>query len=1333
MKIKAFLIPLLLLNFGARLFGQAPIITYPATLKFNVGTAITQVSPISTGGAVPATIYGQVSTFAGSGHADLFNGTGINSSFNNPESGTFDAAGNLYIAELTNNCVRKITPAGVVTTLSGSPGRVGFLDGPAANAFFKGVTGVVADANGNLYITDLNNYRIRKITSDGTTVSTIAGNGTKASTDGAASAATFTAPTAITIDGAGNLFVIDGNIIRKITVAGVVTTLAGSATAGAVNGTGKAASFNGPTGIATDAAGNIYVADKGNSLIRKITPAGVVSTFAGTGKNGWTDGAALAAQFSGPSGIGVDKIGNIYVADSYNSVIRRIAAGGTVSTIAGNGYSGIIDGSAGSSKFYHPIGVTPDNNGNIFIADQSNQRIRKVILTGYSIRPALPAGLTFNIATGVITGSPLVVTPVTAYSITAYNKSGSSTKLINISTVVPAVAPSITTFWPKSLIAGQTSSITGANLAGVSGVTIGGVKAASFRILSPTNIVAIIAPGTVSGNIVVTNPYGSATVSGFKILIAPHISYTTKQTYKTGVAITPLIPVNTGGDVPPAAYHQVSTYAGSSTSSGFVNGTSSQARFYGPRAVALDATGNMYVADSYNQRIRKISLDGQVTTFAGSGSSSVADGFGTDASFSNPLGAATDQAGNIYVVEQGSTQVRKITPNGVVSTLAGSRISGFGDGTGAAATFTVVNAAATDAAGNIYVTDSRAIRKITPAGVVTTFAGSSGTGALNGLGKAATFKDVAGLAFDAAGNLYVADRGNYLIRKITPAGLVSTYAGLTGKSGDINGNVSVATFNSPVGVAVDASGNVYVSQLSEIRMITPAGMVSTIAGAFQPGKINGDFGVASFNYPEGLTFDVFGNLYVADRDNAVIRKLGLTGYTITPVLPAGLSLDVTTGAIIGTPTAVTPAINYTVTAYNAKGNSSSTFSITIINSPTKTQTITFPVLNAAVYGSADIAPGATASSGLTTVYTSSNTKVATIVAGKIHVLGQGTTTITALQPGDATYIAATSVARTLAVSPAPLTITAVNKAKYAGNANPLFTAGYSGFVNGDTESVFTVQPVLSCKANEFSAAGSYSIAVSGAVAANYTIKYVMGTLNIKPAPAPAITSVSPATGVAGTNVTITGLYLSQTTSVSFGGVPAKSFNIVSPGSITAIIGTGAHGNILVTTTTGTASFAGFNFMQTPAIYPSGTVSIPNGGSRLLTTDLSSGYSYQWLKDGSGIKGANSSVYTATLGGTYAVQVSLNGLSLVSDATVIGAKTAPFPNPFEDIVNVYVGRDLVKNTAITIYDTNNNTVYSNNYTNQSGILQIYVPGIKSGLYVLKVSADGKETVYKVLRK
>jgi sugar lactone lactonase YvrE len=321
-----------------------------------------------------------VSTFAGSGNYGFAEGEAKSAAFYEPYDVAADANGNVYVADWRNTRIRKITAAGIVSTLAGN-GDHGYADGNGSTAKFYNPEGIATDDQGNVFVADTYNNRIRKITNSGV-VSTIAGSGVSGYEEGNGTTAKFAKPTGITTDGQGNLFVTDrfNYRIRKITSAGIVSTIAGNGIRGFANGNSTTGMFNDPIGIVVDSRQNIYVADAGNNRIRKVTPTGDLSTFAGSGEEGIADGNGSVAKFSGPYGIGIDAQDNIYIADAGNNCIRKITPSGVVSTLAGSLFSGYEDGKGSSAKFNSPFGVKTDKQGNVYVADWGNNRIRKISL-----------------------------------------------------------------------------------------------------------------------------------------------------------------------------------------------------------------------------------------------------------------------------------------------------------------------------------------------------------------------------------------------------------------------------------------------------------------------------------------------------------------------------------------------------------------------------------------------------------------------------------------------------------------------------------------------------------------------------------------------------------------------------------------------------------------------------------------------------------------------------------------------------------------------------------------------------------------------------------------
>lgn len=374
----------------------------PALVEAGTPVAAARVAaPPSIAQAAPGNA-GTLSTFAG-GTIGFKDGAGSQARFTNPSSVAVDATGNIFVVDFGNQRIRKITPAGAVTTVAG--GSIGFEDGSGAAARFTGPSGVAVDSSGNIVVVDLGNERIRKIVPDGA-VSTLAGSGVKGFQDGSSAAAEFAFgrgavnsvlrsslhpirldlkylfyPAGVAIDPHGNVIVADfsNHRIRKITPAGVVSTLAGSGINGFRDGRGADAQFTDPSGLAVDAAGNVYVADEGNNRIRKIAPDGVVTTLAGTGARGFRDGAAAQAQFAAPMGIAVDPSGDILVADSGNHRIREITPAGIVTSLTAS-TSGARGPGGADALFQLPTGVAVDARGDVYVADAAANQIQRITL-----------------------------------------------------------------------------------------------------------------------------------------------------------------------------------------------------------------------------------------------------------------------------------------------------------------------------------------------------------------------------------------------------------------------------------------------------------------------------------------------------------------------------------------------------------------------------------------------------------------------------------------------------------------------------------------------------------------------------------------------------------------------------------------------------------------------------------------------------------------------------------------------------------------------------------------------------------------------------------------
>ena len=410
---------------------QAPNITYnPSVIKVT-GTIPFTISPKNTGGTVPAVVYGQVTTFAGSptGMPGFVDGVGTAALFNNSQDMAKDAAGNLYVADANNNAIRKITPAGVVSTFAGShTGEVGFADGQDTSARFDYPDGLAFDALGNLFVSDYYNFAIRKITPGGM-VTTFYQN-----------TAELFDPQALTFDSAGNLiFALQyGHQVVKLSPSAVLTTIAGvNQVPGSNDGIGIAAHFDAPTDARLDAAGNLIIADSQNNEIRKIAPDGTVTTFAGSANSPvlYENGPALAARFNYLTGVEIGPGGVIYIVDLLNNDIRIMMPDGTVSLLAGSPSQtpGNTDGILTAAKFSQPCYMRIDKTGTGYIAEWGlggASRIRKIALAGYSLKGTLPQGLTFDSTTGTISGTVSNTFTTKTDTVTAFNTSGFSTTII---------------------------------------------------------------------------------------------------------------------------------------------------------------------------------------------------------------------------------------------------------------------------------------------------------------------------------------------------------------------------------------------------------------------------------------------------------------------------------------------------------------------------------------------------------------------------------------------------------------------------------------------------------------------------------------------------------------------------------------------------------------------------------------------------------------------------------------------------------------------------------------------------------------------------------------
>ena len=639
-----------------------------------------------------------------------------------------------------------------------------------------------------------------------------------------------------------------------------VATLAGAAGGtGYFDGTGATVRFASPLGVAAIGS-NLYVADNTNHVIRKIdTATGSVTTLAGSfGASGSTDGTGSAARFKSPGGI--TAVGTtLYVCDSGNHTVRKIVStSGAVTTVAGSaGNAGSTDNTTATLvRFNSPRGIATDLAGSaLYVADTGNHKIRKVVAsTGATTTYAGSgaAGAGNGVGTAASFSSPEGVACLGSYVYVA--DTGNHT----IREITPSGAVGdVTTFAGTAGVQDFTDNVTG-SLA---------------RFFSPSSIAAI----------------------GTDLYVAD-----------TGNQVLRRIDAS--------AF--VTTLAGGALAAGHVDGAGAAARFNGPKGIGTNGT-YLYVADTQNHAVRRVTVAGVATTLAGNPpQAGTIDGSGTSARFRAPAGAA-GLGDNVFVADTGNHTIRKITSAGTVTSIAGyPGVSGFADGTGTSGRFTNPQGIV-EVDGVFYVADTgnHAVRKVTSAGAVTTFAGStSGTpGLVNATGTAARFNTPKGIASDGV-SLFVADTGNHAVRKIVMAtGVVTTLAG-TGAAGFGNNPTGTsASFNSPEGIAVIGS-NLYVADTGNhaVRKVVNslAAAVTTIAGADAPtavsGYADGSGTSARFSSPRGIAA-VGSVLYLADTGNHAIRRI-TTAATVTTFVGDPLAATTRDGeasqALLNAPTGI---------------------------------------------------------------------------------------------------------------------------------------------------------------------------------------------------------------------------------------------------------------------------------------------------------------------------------------------------------------------------------------------------------------------------------------------
>lgn len=841
-----------------------------------------------------------LSTLAGNaGLSGAADGAGTSATFNAPFAIALNGtaadgslAWSLIIADTANHRLRGISPAGIVTTLAGGT-AAGFVDGVSGtNARFNAPRGIAMDASGGAIVADSANNRVRRVApGGGALVATICGSGAPGSQDGPAAAANITAPSGVAFDASSAIiYIAEGSRVRALSPAGIVSTVAGGLAAGFSEGLGASAIIVNPTALVA-ASGVVFVA--ASNAVRRVRADGWTTTLAGFpgAANLFAEASGPAARFSGLGGLAIDAAGNVIVADMGASRVRQVTPGGSVATIAGNGSAWAINGVAPArSSLVRPIAVAVDARGGgaVFILDGATAATVRVLTCPLGAASASPAP------------SPA---PPPACA---------------LATVAGGGAPG----WSDAAGAAALVNATAALAALNGGATLAFTDAHRVRTLAPaTAAVATLAGGSACGFAdgagavaAFCFPAGlAADATGLGLVVADRGNHRVRTVSAAGL---------------------VGTLAGSGVN-GFADGPAAAAAFSAPAGAAVDASlpALVFVADTGGARIRAVSA-GVVSTLAGGALPGLADGVGSNARFAAPAGLAAG-SGVVYVADVGNRVIRAVAAaTGSVTTLAGSASSplGWRDGVGSAAAFSgalahlALDAAAPTA---LWVADAgaHALRAIALAsGAVSTPAGTGAAGFFDGSARVARLRAPTGVAF-AGGLAFVVDAGNFVVRSVacgsaaspsataspsaapsagappspTPTGtrtpspsttpspglaggcVVRTLAG-SGAAGSQDATEgAAASFNNPAGLAVNASGAVFVADASSIRLVLPNGATTTFCGSLPAGWADGECAAtARFNKVNAVALSEAQTLLaVSDQGGSVVRVINLAAQTVS--------------------------------------------------------------------------------------------------------------------------------------------------------------------------------------------------------------------------------------------------------------------------------------------------------------------------------------------------------------------------------------------------------------------------------------------------------------------
>jgi sugar lactone lactonase YvrE len=894
---------------------------------------------------------GIITTVAGTGSYG-FSGDGgpaTSAMIFNPEAVFTDSTGSIYIADSGNGCVRRVNSSGIITTVAGNC-RSGFLrdNAPATSVSINYPFGLQLDADGNIFFADSNNHRIMKVDARGI-IRTIAGTGSwgYSGDGGPATSARLHGPSGVYVDSQGNIFISEynGHRVRKVDGSGIIVTVVGTGS-GAYSGDGGPASLaqiNAPTDIYLDSWGTMYIADTNNQRVRVVDTNGTISTLAGSGAAGFSGdgGPATLATMYYPTGVYADTTGNVYTADQYNHRIRVIDSSGTISTIVGSGGAGYAGdgGPATSAKLNYPTDVYLDSQGNIFIADRHSNVIRKVdgnaVISTVAGSGAAASSGDGGHATSSMINYPTGVFVDSLSNIYITESYGNRIRKVSYISTLPTTSSTST----SSSTSSATSSLTSSSTATSSSSSTASTTSSSTMTFTSTSTSSITSsssesstPSITASGSTTSSPSSTASQTASpssSITLSPTQSPTASMSPSSSVTRTVSPTQSSTSTVSPSAtpspqvYGLITTIAGNGLGDG---GPATSALLFPPSGVCLDSAGNFYIADHNSNRVRMVDTNGIIHTVAGNGGNGFSGDGGpaTLAMLNYPSSVQVDSSGNIFILDAWNGRIRRVSTDGIITTVVGAGGGGF-SGDGGPATSAQINPWPSgsfylDPLGNMYLADynNHRVRKINASGIITTVAGV-GTAGYSGDGRVSSYAQLsspAGVYIDSStGTMYIADSGNNRIRRVNSSGIITTFAGsgAAAFSGD-GGPATSASLRNPLSIAMDSTGSIYIADTgnSFVRKVNSSGIISTVAGAVTNGY-SGDGGPATsamLFLPSCIVIDPTGNIFIADHNNNIIRVVNTSGiiYTVAGFAPEGRRSSgdggAATSAILKSPTAI---------------------------------------------------------------------------------------------------------------------------------------------------------------------------------------------------------------------------------------------------------------------------------------------------------------------------------------------------------------------------------------------------------------------------------------------